>query len=221
MSALLEVIEVDTGPAPALTVVWLHGLGADGHDFEPIVAELALPFPVRFVLPHAPIRPVTINGGMRMRAWFDIVDFRPAGREDRAGIQASAAAVTALIDREIAAGQKPERIVVAGFSQGGAIALYLALREPRTLAGAIGLSTYLPLADTLALEPDTANRRLAIFLAHGSADPVIPFAFGDQSRERLAAAGYDLEWHAYPMAHAVCLEELADLAVWLQRRVPA
>jgi len=217
MSDLLEKVVVDTGPRPALTVVWLHGLGADGHDFEPLVAQLGLPFPVRFVLPHAPIRPITINGGMRMRAWYDIVELRPGGPEDRAGIHASCTAVTGLIDREIEGGQDPDRIVVAGFSQGGAVALQLALREPRALAGAVGLSTYLPLADTLVQEASPANRQLPIFLAHGSADPVIPLVLGQLSRQRLLTAGYDVEWHVYPMAHGVCLEEMADLAAWLRR----
>jgi phospholipase/carboxylesterase len=219
MSDALDVVVVDTGLGPALTVIWLHGLGADGHDFEPLVAQLGLPFPVRFVLPHAPIRPVSINGGMRMRAWYDIVDLRPGGYEDRVGIYASCSAVAKLVDREIEGGQGPERIVIAGFSQGGAVALQLALREPRSLAGAVGLSTYLPLAGTLMEEASPANRRLPIFLAHGNADPVIPLAFGRATRQRLLTAGYDVEWHEYPMAHGVNLEEIADLAQWLRRRV--
>jgi phospholipase/carboxylesterase len=212
---VLESIEITTGQAPELAVVWLHGLGADGHDFEPIVPELGLRFPVRFVFPHAPVRRVTINGGMPMRAWYDIYGFDPGAREDEAGIRASAAAVTELVDRELARGLPTERIVLAGFSQGGAIALHTALREPRPLAGVLALSTYLPLAATLAAERHAANARIPIFMAHGTVDSVLPLALAESSRRTLESLGYAVEWHVYPMAHAVCLEEVAAIGAWL------
>ena len=184
----LETVERATRGAPELAIIWLHGLGADGHDFEPIIPELGLRAGARFVFPHAPIRPVTINGGMPMRAWYDIVGF-DASAEDVAGIRASAAAVTRLIDREVERGVPAERIVVAGFSQGGAIALQLGLREPRRLAGVLALSTYLPLAATLAREKSAANAAVPIFMVHGSADPVIPLALADASRRDARARG--------------------------------
>jgi phospholipase/carboxylesterase len=211
----LDAIEITTGEPPDLAVIWLHGLGADGHDFEPIVPELGLRIPVRFIFPHAPVRPVTINGGMAMRAWYDILGFDRQAREDADGIRASAAAVTALIDRELARGLRSDRIVLAGFSQGGAIALQTALREPRPLAGVLALSTYLPLAATLAAERSAANARLPIFMAHGTADTVLPLALAESSRRTLGALGYEVEWHAYPMAHSVCLEEVSAIGAWL------
>jgi phospholipase/carboxylesterase len=215
---LLETVEIATGPAPKLAVIWLHGLGADGHDFEPIVPELPLPFPVRFVFPHAPVRAVTVNGGMRMRAWYDILGWGRDVPQDTAGIRASAAAVTRLIEREIARGVPAERIVLAGFSQGGAVALYTALREPRRLAGVLALSTYLPLADTLADEMTPANAGLPILMAHGTADPILPIALAESSRHSLQAAGYAVEWHVYSMAHAVCAAEIAAIGAWLAAR---
>jgi len=218
---VLSAVEIETGPAPSLTVIWLHGLGADGHDFEPIVPELKLRFPVRFVFPHAPVRPVTINGGMAMRAWYDILGFDRSAREDDAGIRASAAAVTELIDRELECGLRPDRVVLAGFSQGGAIALHTALREPRALGGVIALSTYLPLAGTLATERSAANERLPIFMAHGTSDNVLPLALGERSRRTLEAHGYAVDWHAYSMAHSVCLEEVSAIAAWLAALPPA
>jgi phospholipase/carboxylesterase len=201
-------------------VVWLHGLGADGHDFEPIVPELGLKFAARFVFPHAPVRPVTINGGMAMRAWYDILGFDRNAAEDAAGIRASAAAVTELIDNEIERGTPAERIVLAGFSQGGAIALQTALREPRRLGGVMALSTYLPLAGSLPAERSAANAGLPIFMAHGTADNVLPLALGESSRRVLEASGYRVEWHAYAMAHSVCLEEIGAIGAWLAARVP-
>ena len=212
---MLTAVEIETGPAPSLAVIWLHGLGADGHDFEPIVPELKLGFAVRFVFPHAPVRPVTINGGMAMRAWYDILGFDRKAREDDAGIRASATAVTALIDRELERGLHADRVVLAGFSQGGAIALHTALREPRALGGVIALSTYLPLAGTLAVERSAANERLPIFMAHGTSDNVLPLALGESSRRTLEAQGYAVEWHAYPMAHSVCREEVSAIGAWL------
>jgi phospholipase/carboxylesterase len=213
--ALLETVETATRGAPELAVIWLHGLGADGHDFEPIVPELGLGIGVRFVFPHAPIRPVTINGGLPMRAWYDIVGF-DAATEDAAGIRASAAAVARLVDREVERGMAAERIVLAGFSQGGAIALQLSLREPHRLAGVLALSTYLPLAATLADEKSAANAALPIFMAHGSADPVIPLAHADASRRALEREGYEVDWRVYPMAHAVCLPEIEAIGAWLE-----
>ena len=212
---MLDANEITTGPKPRLAVLWLHGLGADGHDFEPIVPELGLSVPVRFVFPHAPVRPVTINGGMAMRAWYDILGFDRRAREDAAGIRASAAAVTELVDREIERGMSSDRIVLAGFSQGGAIALHTALREPRPLAGVLALSTYLPLAATLASERSAANARLPLFMAHGTDDGVLPLQLAETSRAALEALGYAVEWHAYPMAHSVCLEEVGAIGAWL------
>ena len=196
---LLEAVEIETGLKPQLAVIWLHGLGADGHDFEPIVPELPLPLPVRFVFPHAPVRPVTVNGGMAMRAWYDILGWGSHVRQDAVGIRASAAAVTRLIDREIERGVPAERVVLAGFSQGGAIALHTALRESRRLAGVLALSTYLPLADTLAAERSSVSTGLPIFMAHGTDDPILPLAMAESSRRALQAAGYAVEWQVYPM----------------------
>ena len=212
---MLDAIEITTGPKPRLAVLWLHGLGADGHDFEPIVPELGLSVPVRFVFPHAPVRPVTINGGMAMRAWYDILGFDRRAREDAAGIRASAAAVTELVDREIERGMSSDRIVLAGFSQGGAIALHTALREPRPLGGVLALSTYLPLAATLASERSAVNARLPLFMAHGTDDGVLPLQLAETARGALEALGYAVEWHAYPMAHSVCLEEIGAIGAWL------
>jgi phospholipase/carboxylesterase len=212
---MLESLEITTGEPPELAVLWLHGLGADGHDFEPIIPELELRFPVRFVFPHAPVRPVSINGGMAMRAWYDIFGFDRHAREDAAGIRASAAAVTRLIDREIERGVPSERIVLAGFSQGGAIALHTALREPRPLAGVLALSTYLPLASTLAHERSAANSTIPIFMAHGSGDGVLPLSMGESSRAKLTALGYTVDWRTYAMAHSVCREEISAIGAWL------
>ena len=215
---MLELLEIATGPAPRLSVIWLHGLGADGHDFEPIVPELGLTFAARFVFPHAPVRPVTINGGMAMRAWYDILGVDRSAAEDAAGIRASAAAVTELIDSEVERGMRAERIVLAGFSQGGAIALQTALREPRQLGGVLALSTYLPLASTLAAERSAANAGVPIFMAHGTADNVLPLTLGESSRRALEALGYRVEWHAYPMPHSVCLDEIVEIGAWLTAR---
>jgi phospholipase/carboxylesterase len=213
--APLETVEIETGLKPELAVIWLHGLGADGHDFEPIVPELRSVGPARFVFPHAPHRSVTINGGYVMRAWYDILGFEERASEDAAGIRASAAAVTKLIDREIGRGIAAERIVLAGFSQGGAIALHTALREPRRLGGVLALSTYLPLAATLANERTDANAGVPIFMAHGSADPVLPLALAERSRRALEDLGYTVDWHVYPMPHAVCPPEIAAIDRWL------
>ena len=205
------------------SVIWLHGLGADGHDFVPIVPELRLPPSpaVRFVFPHAPMRPVTINNGMRMRAWYDIVDLSPGGTQDETGIRESAAILAKFIQRERDAGVAASRIVIAGFSQGGAIALHQALRHPERLAGVMALSTYLPLRTTLAAEATAANRDLPILMCHGSLDPVLPLRLGSSSRDLLRTQGYAVEWKEYPMQHQVCLEEVQDIAAWLKERLAA
>lgn len=216
MSDLLECIELETAPHPEAAVIWLHGLGADGNDFVPIVPELDLDdLAVRFVFPHAPRQPVTINGGMVMRAWYDISD-AAIRREDENGVRASQARVDALIEREIHRGIPSGRVALAGFSQGGAIALHTGLRQPQRLAGVMALSCYLPLADKLPAEASPANRQTLIFMAHGSADPVVTFARARESRDTLRALGYSLDWHEYAMPHAVCAQEVADIAQWLR-----
>ncbi len=214
----LPCVERTVGQAPTLCIIWLHGLGADGHDFEPIVDELRLPGGYRFVFPHAPYRPVTINGGMPMRAWFDIFALDRRARQDDAGIAEASAAVTALIDREIEAGFPSRSIVLAGFSQGGAMALHVALREPRPLAGVLALSAFLPRAAALASEKSAANARLPVFMAHGTDDAVVGLHLAEESRDRLGAEGYAVEWQTYPMGHAVCGPELQDIAQWLEAR---
>lgn len=213
-----ETVEVTTGTAPSGSVIWLHGLGADGHDFEPIVPELTLPqsLPLRFVFPHAPVRPVTVNGGMAMRAWYDIVSLDAAGRADEKGIRESSTILDALIEREVERGIAEDRIVIAGFSQGGAIVLQHALQTERRLAGLMALSTYLALPDTIGAQA-ARNAALPVFMAHGTMDPMVPYAGGVRSRDRLEAIGFTVEWHEYPMAHAVCPQEIADIRSWLIR----
>lgn len=212
----LEKIEVETGAAPTASVIWMHGLGADGHDFEPIVPELDLPasMAVRFIFPHAPVRPVTLNNGMAMRAWYDILELGGT-REDGEGLRMSQEAVEALIAGEQARGIAAGRIVLAGFSQGGAIAFQAGLRYPERLAGIMALSTYLPLAGTVEAERHKANQDLPIFMAHGTSDPMIAIHRAQQSRKMLEALGYPIEWHEYPMPHSVCPQEIGDIAVWL------
>jgi phospholipase/carboxylesterase len=217
--ASLETVTVETGPNPSAAILWMHGLGADGHDFEPLVPELldARSPALRFVFPHAAVRPVTINNGYQMRAWYDIIGIDRRSAEDFSGIQASADAVTALIRAENSRGIPSSRIVLAGFSQGGAMALHLATRFPEKLAGVIALSCYLPLAKQFASERSSANLTTPIFMAHGSQDPVVPFSLGDESRRVLEGTGYRVEWHAYPMPHSLCAEEVADLGAFLRR----
>jgi phospholipase/carboxylesterase len=217
-AGLLETLEVETAPKPEACVIWLHGLGADGHDFAPIVPVLDLPEKpgVRFVFPHAPMQPVTINAGMVMRAWYDVYALDGVRREDEAGIRASQAQLEALVAREAARGIPAARLVLAGFSQGGAIALQTALRHPQRLAGIMALSTYLPLAATLAAEASPANRDVPIFMAHGTHDPMIPLHRAARSRDLLSGAGYRVEWREYPMPHAVCDEEIRDISAWLR-----
>jgi phospholipase/carboxylesterase len=209
----MEAVEINTGPNPQAAVIWLHGLGADGHDFEPIVPELRLQAAVRFVFPHAPVRPVTINQGMRMRAWYDIFQFG-GGPEDDAGVRASQKLVEELIAQQPV---PPARIVLAGFSQGGAIVLQTALRYPQRLAGVLALSTYLPLSATLPAERSAANDGLPIFMAHGHYDDIIPLRRAEQSRQLLEQLGYPVEWRAYPMPHSVCPGEIEDISRFLAR----
>jgi phospholipase/carboxylesterase len=214
-----QAVEVETGAEPAGTVIWMDGLGADGHDFEPIVPELVRPGEraLRFVFPHAPIRPVTLNGGFAMRAWYDLVDLERRGPEDEAGIRASQAAVEALIRRENERGIASERIVLAGFSQGGALALFTGTRYPQKLAGIMGLSCYMLLADKFTAERGRANQSTPVFLAHGQQDATVAPVLGEHARAWLEAAGYPVEWHAYSMPHSVCPQEVADIAAWLRR----
>lgn len=218
----LETVEVETGREPDAAIIWLHGLGADGHDFEPAVPHLLWPGApaLRFVFPHAPERPVTINAGMRMRAWYDIRHLDGALRDqDEEGIADSIGQTADLVARERARGIPPGRIVLAGFSQGGAIAIQLALRYPQRLAGLVALSTYLLHPERFAHEAHAANRDLPIFMAHGRMDPMLPYAMGEQAAEALRGLGYPLEWHSYPIPHSVSAEELAHLSDWLKRRL--
>lgn len=218
----LPAIEIETGPNPRFAVIWMHGLGADGSDFVPIVEELELPTgPVRFVFPHAPLQPVTINGGYVMRAWYDIGYQDLTLKEDEKGVRESQRTIEQLIEREAARGIPAGRIVLAGFSQGGAIALQTALRYPVRLAGVLALSTYLPLPDKLVFERSEPNQDLPIFMAHGIEDPIVPLKLAQASCTRLLTAGYPVEWHEYAMAHAVCHEELEHIGDWMQRVLAA
>jgi len=217
-----ESVELETGADPVGSVIWLHGLGADGHDFEAIVPELRLPetMPLRFVFPHAPVRPVTVNGGMAMRAWYDIVSLDKAGPADEKGIRESSDLLDALILREQERGFASEKIVLAGFSQGGAIVLHNALRTSLKLAGLLALSTYLPLRSTIEAEvidmPGAGDTSLPVFMAHGTFDPMIEYQGGRSSADILEKTGYTIEWHEYPMAHGVCPQEIDDISNWLQ-----
>ncbi|MEL1262995.1 alpha/beta hydrolase [Pseudoxanthomonas putridarboris] len=219
-ASVLDTVEQETGPSPQWAVLWLHGLGADGHDFAPLVPELVRPgWPaLRFVFPHAPVRAVTINNGVRMRAWYDIVGMDFPTRADSAGIGESIVQVEALIAREQARGIAPERLLLAGFSQGGAIALAAGLRRQVPLAGLIALSTYLPGADKAAAHLAQDATRQPVFMAHGTGDPVIPLAYAEQSAQALKGLGFDVQWQRYPMAHQVCAEEIRDLGDWMDRR---
>jgi phospholipase/carboxylesterase len=217
-----EAVTVATGAGPAeASVIWMHGLGADGRDFEPLVPQLRMPkrLPVRFVFPQAPVRPVTINGGYPMRSWYDIYGIGPNLPEDAAGIAESSDRVHRYIERERAAGVPAERIIVAGFSQGGAVALHTALRYPERLGGVLALSTYLPLRERVATEATPVNRDLPVLMCHGRFDPVVPLQYGEWSRDALRALGWPVEWIAYPMQHEVCLPQIADLAAWLRGRL--
>jgi len=220
---LLDTIQQDTGPEPGFAVIWLHGLGADGHDFEPIVPELRLPAstPVRFVFPHAPTQPVTINGGMVMRAWYDIAVMDLSAAVDADGIERSCSHLQRLVQSTVDAGIPTTRIILAGFSQGGVIALHTGLQYPERLAGIIALSTYVALPESLQHGASDANRDLPLFMAHGRYDPVIPCAMGERSRDFLLQEGYPVQWHEYPMEHSVYPEEIRDLSDWLRQRIAA
>ncbi len=217
-----DAIVMTPATPPTASVIWMHGLGADGSDFVSLVPELRLPDNVapRFVFPHAPVRPVTANNGMRMRAWYDIYSLSVRDREDATGIQESAAAVHGLIDRECAAGISPARIVLAGFSQGGAIALQAGLRYPQPLAGILALSTYLPLSSTLTAEAAAANRTISILMIHGRDDPIIPLVLARNSFTALTAQGYTPGWLDYPMQHQLCAEEIVAIRQWLVQVLP-
>jgi phospholipase/carboxylesterase len=222
MSQLLEAIEIETGTNPAAAVIWMHGLGADGNDFVPIVNELDLSGApaIRFIFPHAPMRPVTVNNGYVMRAWYDITMDDLAGnarKADERGVRESQAAIEAIVAREATRGISSQNVVVAGFSQGGAIALQTGLRHREPLAGVMALSTYLPLAESFPQEAAPANAKTPVFMAHGTHDPVVPYAMGTRSRDFLQQAGYGVEWHEYPMQHSVCLEEVEEIGAWLRR----
>ena len=214
----LETLQIETGPRPEAAIIMLHGLGADGNDFVPFAQEIDLGAvgPVRWVFPHAPMMPVTINGGYVMRAWYDILGPNLPQREDEPGLRRSMGEVAALIDAQRQCGIASERIVLAGFSQGCAMTLLAGLRSGERLAGLAGLSGYLPLATKLGAERSMVNAGAPVFLAHGRSDPVVPFAAGTVSRDVLRAMGYAVEWHQYAMTHSVCAEEIADLKVWLQ-----
>ncbi len=227
MTSILPCITLETGPEPKHSIIWLHGLGADGEDFVPIADEMTLPVAVRYLFPHAPMRPVTLNGGYVMRAWYDILVAAPStgisvgsgDREDETGIRAAQSEIDKLIAREKQRGIAAGNIFLAGFSQGGAIALHTGLRQTERLGGILALSTYLPLSRTLQTEADAAAKLTPIFMAHGQADPVIPYAFGRSSAEELLRQGYALEWHSYAMPHSVYPEEIRDIEQWLVHRL--
>jgi phospholipase/carboxylesterase len=214
----LPAIEIETAPKPTHAVIWMHGLGADGNDFVPVVGELGLKaYAVRFVFPHAPLQPVTINGGYVMRAWYDIGYEDLTLKEDEKGVRASQQAIDALIAREVHRGIPAQKILLAGFSQGGAIALQTLLRYPQSLGGVLALSTYLPLPDKVQAERHEANHATPIFMAHGTEDPIVPLKLAQASCSRLIALGHSVEWHEYEMPHSVSLEEIADIGAWMRR----
>ena len=215
-TAPLETIEFETAPDPRASIIWMHGLGADGNDFAPLADEIELPMGVRYIFPHAPTMPVSINGGYVMRAWYDISDVA-IRREDEAGVRASQRSVETLLAREKARGVPANRIVLAGFSQGGAIALHTGLRHAERLAGIMALSTYVPLADKLAAEANPANLTVPVFMAHGTHDPMISVTRAKESRDLLLQQGYAPEWKEYRMEHSVCPQEIGDIAAWLRR----
>ncbi|MBI1174967.1 MAG: alpha/beta hydrolase fold domain-containing protein [Sideroxydans sp.] len=219
MNDTLPHITLETGPVPRHSIIWLHGLGADGEDFVPVAEQMQLPVAVRYIFPHAPMQPVTINGGYVMRAWYDIIATNIGAAQDEAGIRDSQAEIEKLIAQEKQRGIAAQHIYLAGFSQGGAIALHAGLRHAERLGGVIALSTYLPLSHTLAQEAHAANRELAIFMAHGDSDPIVPYALGKSSAQKLQDLGYQLSWHEYGMPHSVCAEEIDDLAHWLGTRL--
>lgn len=220
---ILPSLEIETAPNPAHTVIWMHGLGADGHDFEPIVPELVAADwpPLRFVFPHAPSQPITVNGGMSMPAWYDIKGFEIAQRQDDFGIRASITRIEALIAREVERGVASANIILAGFSQGAAMALSVGLRHAQALSGIVALSGYLPLAEQLATERSAGNASTPVFIGHGSSDPVVPEFLGMKARDFLLEIGHPVEWHSYPMAHQVCAMEITHLRQWIGARLIA
>jgi phospholipase/carboxylesterase len=217
--ALLDSVEINPNAEPFATIIWLHGLGADGHDFEPIVPELRLPdtLPIRFVFPHAPERPVTINAGMIMRAWYDVIGMPGSGGIELDDFFESVDHLDGLIQNEVESGMPSERILLAGFSQGGAISLHTGLTHGKHLAGILALSTYLPTAGTLAEEINLVNKDIPIMMAHGTMDPMIPIAHAVRTKQTLTRLGYQVDWHEYPIMHGVCAEELQDMRSWLLR----
>ncbi len=221
MHPILKHITLDTATNPRHSIIWLHGLGADGEDFVPVADEMRLPVAVRYIFPHAPMQPVTINGGFIMRAWYDIVAADIGSQQDEPGIRATQAAIEALIAGERARGIPANNIYLAGFSQGGAIVLHTGLRHPERLGGILALSTYLPLAATLDAEAHAANRDVPIFMAHGRSDPIVPYALGAQSRDQLQQQGWQIDWHEYAMPHSVCPQEIVDLERWLTKQLQA
>lgn len=219
MNNPLPHITLETGKSPQHSIIWLHGLGADGEDFVPVAEEMRLPLAVRYIFPHAPKRPVSINGGFVMRAWYDIAAAEIHAQQDAKGILASQAEIEKLIAQENQRGVAAKNIFLAGFSQGGAIALQTGLRHAQRLGGILALSTYLPLAETLADEASPYTCDTPIFMAHGRSDPIVPYALGKASAEKLSALGCPLEWHEYAMAHSVCAEEVGDIAAWLTKQL--
>lgn len=219
MSSVLPNITLESGKSPQHSIIWLHGLGADGGDFVPIAEEMGLPLAVRYIFPHAPKQPVTINGGFVMRAWYDIAAAEIHAQQDAAGIRASQAEIEKLIAQEKQRGIAAENIFLAGFSQGGAIVLQTGLRHAEKLGGILALSTYLPLAETLVDEASEAAKGTPIFMAHGRSDPIVPYQLGKSSADKLSGLGYQLEWHEYSMPHSVCMEEVGDIGAWLAQRL--
>jgi phospholipase/carboxylesterase len=227
VSSTLPCITLETGNNPQHAIIWLHGLGADGEDFVPITEQMNLPVPVRYVFPHAPMRPVTINGGYVMRAWYDILVAAPTGElgaegdklQDAEGIRASQAELEKLIEQEKQRGIAAGNIYLAGFSQGGAIVLHTGLRHTEQLGGILALSSYLPLAGTFAREASPGATGQPIFMAHGRDDAVIPYALGHASAQRLIDSGYSVEWHEYAMSHSVCMEEVGDIERWFMHQM--
>ncbi|MFZ2300626.1 MAG: carboxylesterase [Gallionella sp.] len=221
MTAILPHITLESGEQPFHSIIWLHGLGADGHDFVSMVDELNLPAAIRYIFPHAPHRPVTINGGFVMRAWYDIAHPDIDAQQDEEGIYGSQAAVEALIDQEVSRGIAPGNIFLAGFSQGGAIALHTLLHREDALGGVLALSAYLPLAGSAVREPSASALKTPIFMAHGRSDPVVPHGLGVASRDVLLELGYTVEWHEYAMPHSLCEAEVRDIETWLRRQINA
>lgn len=219
MTAILPHIVLDRGSAPRHTMIWLHGLGADGEDFVGVAEQMELPVAMRYIFPHAPKHPVTINGGFVMRSWYDIADVDIAAKQDDAGIRASQIEIEKFISAEKDRGIAAENIFLAGFSQGGAIALHTGLRHPARLGGILALSTYLPLADTLSQEVSLSAIKTPIFFAHGIHDPVVPYALGKMSADKLQQHGFNLDWHEYPMPHSVCTDEINDIERWLTQKL--